>query len=77
MSTMADAEDSLLRAQAKFMEWLDGFMQQWHAPLADTLAGAMWNGIDQPTRDQFAVTNPQAADVMNKNFGGGTNGTNQ
>ena len=68
MSTMADAEDAILQAKARFIVFLEEFTQQWDAPLRDTLIGASWAGADDATRAELAKTSPAAVDVMNNNY---------
>ena len=78
MSTMADAEDAILQGQARFLRWLEEFQRRWDAPLADTLAGVMWNGLDGATREQMRGIAPEASQVMDQYFRrGGENGARE
>jgi len=49
---ISDAENGMLEAQAKVKEWGAEFLDNWFAPLRETMISIMWQSL---TPEQHAV----------------------
>jgi hypothetical protein len=74
MLTIADMEDVKMQSREKYRNFKREYDAAYFKPLRETLIGSMWNSLPGPVRQQYQLNSPQAAQVMDKRYRGGTNG---
>jgi hypothetical protein len=72
--TLADLEDVNMQVREQYKQFQREADAAWFKPLRETLIGGMWNSLPGPVRDQYHLTMPTQAQVMDKRYRGGTNG---
>jgi hypothetical protein len=72
--TMADLEDVQMEVREQYRQFQQEADAAWFKPLRETLIGSMWHSLPGPVRQQYHLNSPQAAQVMDKRYRGGTNG---
>ncbi len=63
-TTIVDAEDAVLFAQAEVQEWQEAFLREWYGPVGATMMAIVMSRVPPDVLAAMQKINPQGQDAL-------------
>jgi len=70
MLDIGNANDSIMKGQARFARWGKKFKAAWYAPRIEATKMGIWNSMPAEIKENLKAQKPKLYKSMNEKYGG-------